>query len=101
MNSYMYYDYKRKDFFSLNKQRMTCEIARYSNSKLLSFLLVIVPIITVQVFALYVFIIGNRYLKSYPENVTNMIRTEITFFPIFILVSYAPKLAKHTAKLIY
>ena len=47
MNAYMYYDYKRKDFFSLNKQRMTCEIAKYSNSKTLSFLVVITPILTV------------------------------------------------------
>jgi hypothetical protein len=37
-------------------------------------------------------------LNKFPEKVTEILRREIHFFPIFILIIYTPKLIKHTRR---
>lgn len=79
---------------------MRLQCTKYHNSEIIKFLEVTLPILAIIGFAIYVSIIGIRFLKNFPEKTTKKLKHEIKHFPLFLIFVYTPKLVKYIVRMI-
>lgn len=100
LNIYLLTDNKNTTFLLLEHQ-MSCVVQSYSQNKNFQFLIIFLPVLGLIVYAIFIFVKGNRYFKNFPEKTTKILRQEIVYFPLFIMFTYTPKLLKHYRRYIY
>lgn len=97
-NFWMFHTHKDHMIIFKERYKMACEIERYSNKQVHVFMIILLPLFMLEIYALTIFVQGKRFLKKYPEKVTRILRQEINYFPIFLLITYIPKIIKHSRR---
>lgn len=92
------FDYIKNTNIQYDEAYMTCHIKKYTNNNLLSMVVIVVPLILAEIYAIYILFIGSNYLKNFPEKTTRKLIYELKFYPIIIIICFSGKIIKHILK---
>lgn len=91
-------DYLKNGNVEYNEVLMSCHIKKYTSNNFLSMLVIVVPLVLAEVYAIYILFIGSRYLKNFPEKSTQKLIYELRFYPLIIIICFSGKIIKHILK---
>ena len=82
--------YVKKKEVKFDPILLVCSL-RYARSPELHLILSLIPLLLIEIIAIYTYIKSKDYLKKHPEKNTLLILEQIKWYPIVMVIIYSPK----------